>query len=237
MKGKLFGIGIGPGDPELLTLKAKRLIEDMDVIAVPKPAQEKESLALKIVESFIKPTQEILFLVMPMTQDNDILNKSWREGAESLYNKILEGKKVAFLTLGDASLYSTYSYLVKEIKKLDNKVEIETIPGITSFAASAARINVPLTEQEESLLIIPAVDEPQEIAKKLDLADNLVLMKVSRNFPELVAMLKEKNLLEKSVCITRCGQKEERITENLEDLLGSKPDYMSLVIVKGGRDS
>ncbi|MFZ3171446.1 MAG: precorrin-2 C(20)-methyltransferase [Carboxydocellales bacterium] len=234
MKGKLYGLGVGPGDPELLTIKAHRILQEVDIIYVPVSKTEQDSLALSIVRRYLPEDKQVVELHMPMTQNEAILNASWDEGAEQLLTVLQVGKQVAFLTLGDPSLFSTYTYLMHKIKQKAPEITIETIPGITSLAAAAARINLPLAEGEERLTIVPALRDVEQLRDILAESNNVVLMKVSRQYSEIVRVLEEEGCLTDAIMVTRCGQPQERIVYDLRQALGEKIDYMSLIIVKQG---
>lgn len=234
MKGKFYGLGVGPGDPELLTIKAHRILREVDIVCVPISKMEQESLALSIVKPYLQEDKLVMELHMPMTQDETTLEASWSGAAEQILPYLQEGKQVAFLTLGDPSLFSTYTYLLTRIKKLDPEIVVETVPGITSLAAAAARINLPLAEGEERLTIVPALLDVDELTGILAESSNVVLMKVSRQFPEIVRILEQEGRLEDAVMVTRCGQPRERIIGDLRQVAGEKIDYMSLIIIKKG---
>lgn len=164
MKGTLYGIGVGPGDPELLTLKALRLIKEADVIALP-GEEPKETVAYKIVEGAYPELSEktLLPVPMPMTKAPELLEKYHSEGT-ALVKKVLdEGKNVAFLTLGDPTVYSTYIYVHKRIKEMGYPTEI--ISGITSFCAVSAKLNTGLVEKAQMLHVIPASYQVEEALK------------------------------------------------------------------------
>lgn len=234
MKGKFIGIGIGPGDPELLTLKAQRLIQETEIICVPKTSKDKDSVALKIIQPYLSDRQKIVELIMPMTKDKAVLTEHWENASKNILEYLHQGKNVVCVTLGDASLYSTYSYLLKYVKKADPEIEVETVPGITSFAASAARLNLPLAEGNEKLAILPAVEDLAELTKVLDNFENVVLMKVPSRLAEIIDILEAKGSLKKAVLISRCGQEQERIEWDLRILREQKLDYLSLILVKQG---
>ncbi|MGB9660555.1 MAG: precorrin-2 C(20)-methyltransferase [Moorellaceae bacterium] len=234
MTGKFYGLGVGPGDPELITLKARRILQEVPVLAVPTSSEcGRSSLALEVVKQFIRPEQETLYLFLPMSRDPAYLKGSWKSAAEKLVDKLREGKDVAFLTLGDASLYSTYSYLVEMIRKLDPGVSVETVPGITSFSAAAARLNIPLATGEEPLAIIPALQKPEILEELIPRFPNLVLMKVARHYDDIVRILARTGVVKNAVLATRCGQEGESFSWDLEAGVGQKQDYLSLIIVKG----
>lgn len=234
MTAKFFGVGVGPGNPELLTLKAHRVLKEANLLCVPVTGAEKESLALKITAQYIRPDQEILELHLPMTQDLVTLEECWQAAANQIISHLRLGKRVAFLTIGDPSLFSTYTYIMYRVQAQTPEIPVETIPGITSLAAAAARLNQPLSEGEEKLMIVPALKNPEELKEIFKVSANVVLMKVSRQFPEIVRVLEETGHLKEAVLVTRCGQTGERIMWNLREALGEKIDYMSLIIIKKG---
>ena len=192
-KGKLYGIGVGPGDTELLTLKAARILESVPVVFSPKSSKEKDSIALSIVKPILEKRDDykrlmVVAPIFPMIEDKSELEKIWDSAAEMIAQYLDSGRDVAFVTLGDTSIFSTYSYVQK---KLIGRYEIETIPGITSFTACAAAKNEALVEQNDILTIVPKIDE--RLNEVLDYSDSIVLMKASRNTSDLENTIEEKN--------------------------------------------
>jgi precorrin-2/cobalt-factor-2 C20-methyltransferase len=232
MKGKFYGIGVGPGDPELLTLKAYRILNEVDVICIPKSKMERDSVALNIVRPLLKEEKEIVELHMPMTKDAAVLEQEWQAGAAIIASYLQKGKNVAFITIGDAMLYSTYTYLMARVKAIDPDVEVASVPGITSFAASAAALNVPLAEGEERLAIIPSIEDPQKLPEVLSQFHNAVLMKVAPHYDEILDVLDRLGIKDKAVFVSRCSTPMQQLEYDLEKLRGTKPDYLSLILVK-----
>ncbi|GAW91526.1 precorrin-2 C(20)-methyltransferase [Calderihabitans maritimus] len=232
MKGKFFGIGVGPGDPELITLKGYRLLRHVDVVMVPKARKDQSSVALKVIEQYLRSEQEVVELVLPMTRDRETLETYWQEAAKDILNFLQQGKNVAFVTLGDPATYSTYSYVMKKLQEIDPSIEIETVPGITSYSAAASRLNLPLAEGEEKIAIVPLLHHPEELELLTAHFENLVLLKVSSHYRELVDYLERKHLLDKAVLVSRCGHPGEQIERNLRKALDRKPDYLSLILIK-----
>ena len=222
MKGILYGIGVGPGDPELLTLKAIKAIAECDIIAVPDSGTEKQ-LALSIAHAYIgeKP---VMPLDMPMTCDRAELKKSREAAADTIQASLDLGKNVGFLTLGDPLIYSTYSYLHALILSRGYKAKV--IPGVTSFCAAAAALGMPLCEGSQSLHIIPALYENVENALTLD--GTKVLMKSGKKLSELVNQIREKNIDAKMA--QRVGMDGERLFYDLSTDIES--EYFSIIIVK-----
>lgn len=234
MKGKLYGIGVGPGSPDLLTLRAVQVLQQVDIICTPRSTLDNEVIALKVAGAYIPPTTEIIEVHTPMTRDKAVLEAQWQKGAEKIATYLKDGKTVAFITIGDAMLFSTYTYILKRVQALAPDAEVESIPGVTSFAAAAAHLNIALSEGNEKLAIIPAVDDAEQLRTVLDNFPNAVLMKVAGRYDEIVAILQEKGLQDKAVFISKLGYAEQFITYDLESLCGKKQDYLSLIVVKQG---
>ncbi|SFG44499.1 precorrin-2 C20-methyltransferase [Desulfotomaculum arcticum] len=234
MTGIFYGIGVGPGDPELLTIKAQRILSDIDVLCVPKSRMEKDSLALTVVKNAVAREYKILELEFPMSRDQKLLEKCWREAGAQVAAELLSGKNVAFITIGDPTLYSTYGYLLRYIREAHSEIITSTIPGITSISACSAFIQEPLVEREEKLAIIPAAYNLDDLRSVLDLFDSVVLMKVNKRLPELINFFKEIDNVE-TYYVSRCGYPDEFSTSKLEEIEGKNLDYMSLMIVKKAR--
>lgn len=225
MAGKLYGVGVGPGDPELLTIKAVRLIQESDVIAVPGTDKEK-SAAYKIVKQAIPniDEKEIVTIPMPMTKDPVILEESHKNGVLAIQKILESGRQVAFLTLGDPTVYSTYIYIHKQV--LENGFGVEIVSGITSFCAVSARLNMGLVEKAEPLHIIPA---SYQIDEALKLEGTKVLMKAGKKIAQVKAHLKSLNA--KAVMIENCGMDNEKIYSSVDEI-PEDAGYYSLIIVK-----
>lgn len=225
MSGTLYGIGVGPGDPELLTLKAIRTIKESDIIAVPRE-QKEQSVAYQIVKQVIEDIDEklILPIYMPMTKDRQQLQKSHQKGAEKIIEYLEQGKKVAFLTLGDPTIYSTYLYLHRLIEDRGYKTEI--VSGVPSFCAVSARLNQGLVENKEQLHIIPS---SYDLRDSLHLPGTKILMKAGKKLGAVKAQLAQ--LDSQVYMIENCGMENEKIYKSIEEI---KEDagYYSLIIVK-----
>ena len=181
MKGTLYGVGVGPGDPELMTLKAVRLIRENMIIAVP-GADPKETVAYKIAVQAVPELaeKELLPIYMPMTHDPEELERNHAKGAKSLEEVLDQGKNIVFLTLGDPCVYSTFSYLQKRVEK--DGYHTELVSGITSFCAAAARLNIPLSEWNEQLHVVPAV---HRLDSTLNESGNYILMKSGKKMNQV----------------------------------------------------
>ena len=223
-KGKLYGVGVGPGDPELLTRKAERVLREADIVAVPdKGAGEKT--ALNIVSDLVAG-KELLYCPAPMVRDQAVLEASYQESADRICARLDEGKTVAFITLGDPTVYSTYIYVHKKV--LARGYEAELIPGVPSFCAVAARLNTSLCEGAERLLIVPA---SHDAADCLDIRANKVFMKAGKAIGELQGQLAERGLLEHASLVANCGMEGELVCPRFADMTDGT-GYFSIVLVK-----
>ncbi len=228
MSGKLYGVGVGPGDPELLTLKALRLIKENQAIAVP-GNDIYTSVAYKIVKGAYEGLDEkTLFPVaMPMTKDPAVLQANHEKAADDVEKYLKEGQNVVFLTLGDPTVYSTYLYVHKRILKRGYEAEI--VSGITSFCAVAARLNMGLVEMAEPLHVIPATYKAQEMDQILELPGTKVLMKTGKKMQQVRESIL--NSGQDAVMIENCGMEDEKIYRSAEEIPESS-GYYSLIIVK-----
>jgi len=224
-KGKLYGVGVGPGDKELITQKALRVLRECDVIAVPL-MKNGERTAFNIVESYIKD-KPVINCEMPMNKNFKNLSKNYDKIGDILETELENGRDVAFITLGCPTVYSTYTQINSII--LNRGYETEIIPGITSFSASAAKLNISLCERNEPLIVLPA--SYNEIKDFLHIKGTKVLMKASKEIHKTLATLKEENLLDTSYMAERCGMKNERIYKNLNNV-NQNTSYFSTIIVK-----
>lgn len=231
MQGIFYGVGVGPGDPELLTLKAVKVIQAADVIIAPRTEKKDESTAFGIAKPYIRQETTVLELTFPMIYQADALSDAWRENRDRICALLAEGKKVVFLTLGDPMLYSTYIYVFNLLA--DSGYPRETIPGITSFCAISSRLGYPLAEGNDVLSIIPATADPAALEKALAAADSVVLLKVNRDFEGLVAELDRNGLVQNAVLVTRCGHADEEIVRDIRTVAGKKVNYLSAIVTRG----
>lgn len=228
MIGKFYGIGVGPGDPELITLKAAKILGSADVVCAPKSSEDKKSIALAIAKAHTK-NAKIIQPIFPMSKNVKEMEKSWDEATEMIFSELKEGRDVAFITIGDPLFYSTYSYILKKMKKNHSEVEVETIPGVSSLSACFAQLNLPLAERNEKIAVLPAAYGLKEL-KKLDF-DAMVLMKVSRSFDKIVENLEKLGLKESAIFVSRCGS-DDFFSSDLDSMLGKEIDYLSMIIIK-----
>lgn len=229
MNGTLFCIGVGPGDPELLTRKAVRLLERCPVWAAPKTSGGR-SVALSIAAQAVKPgTRRMLPLSFPMTRDPEKQDESYRRAAEALCACLAGGQDAALLTLGDVSIYSTAGHVLARVEQRGFPVEI--CAGVPSFSAAAAALHLPLTQRREPLLVLPA-DHP-DLAALLRFPGTKVLLKAGSRLPELKALLKEAGLLEKTRAVLDCGMPTQRLWHSAADLPDALGYFLTLIVPEG----
>ncbi|KRF67370.1 precorrin-2 C20-methyltransferase [Bacillus sp. Soil768D1] len=230
--GTLYGLGVGPGDPELITVKAFRVIQESPVIAYPKKRKGSKSYAHRIVEVYIRPEEkDMLGLVFPMTKDQTILDREWNETVEKVWQKLYEGKDVAFVTEGDPLLYSTFIHMMKLMQELHPEVEIKTVPGISSFNGSASRLGIALADGDDHVAIIPARDDYEAMKKAIEDHDAVVFIKVAKVIDLMITVLRDLDLLEKASVVTKVTSDEEVIW-NLSELEGLELEYLTLMVVR-----
>lgn len=232
--GNFYGIGLGPGDPELLTMKAIHIIQRADCIFVPKSNTKEDSLALEIVQDYVRG-KRVTEQVYPMTKDKSVLDSAWLKSAEEIRAEVINGNNVAYLTLGDPMTFSTYIYLLRQLNTLLPEHAIHTIPGITSYNAAACAANFPLLMGDERLAVIPVPKDITELRSIIEAFDTIVLMKVAKKLDEVIQLLEEMQLSENALFASYIGQRDAYLTCDIISLKGSGRGYMSVLIVKGIR--
>ncbi|MEM3382931.1 MAG: precorrin-2 C(20)-methyltransferase [Nitrososphaerales archaeon] len=240
MAGKIIGIGIGPGDPELITIKALKALKTADVICVPKSRLEKTSMALSTIKHILEEREkypEVIELIFPMIRDESELKRLWNKNAEIVADKVKKGDTLAFVTLGDPFFYSTFIYLYHRLKEMYPEIELEIIPGITSLTACSASSKIPLAEKNETVVIIPYNIGSKQIEEMAKYADNLVFMKGTKHIKDLVPILERVGFTKNSTIIfaKRCTMPEEKvIVGKLSDVQNWDicEDYFSMTVIK-----
>ena len=226
-KGTLYGVGVGPGDPELLTLKAVRLLQRCQVIAAPR-TKSGEALALDIVSRALPlEGKTILPLYFSMERDKVLIRAAHEKAADAIQLHLDAGEDVAMLNLGDVSIYATGGYLMDLLR--ERGYETAMIPGVPSFCATAARLDTALVSWGSPLHIIPVGREPLETG--LALPGTKVLMKAGSRLPELVEALRQTGQLDGAVLVENCGLPGERVCTDLSRC-PEDTGYFATVIVK-----
>ncbi|MDO8662740.1 MAG: precorrin-2 C(20)-methyltransferase [Candidatus Omnitrophota bacterium] len=232
IKGKLYGVGIGPGDPKLLTLRAKEILNEVKTIFVPKASEGGKSCARSIVEALALGDKNFIELTFPMTKDKNKLQSYWLNAAKIIVEELKKNKAAAFVTIGDPFIYSTYIYLLETLRSNFPYLETETIPGISAFGAAAASIGLPLLKGDEKMAILPVVKNLKGLKEALKEFDTVVLMKIGSKLESIIRLLKKMKLLASSVLISHAGQANERIVRDLASLEDKNLGYLSVIIVR-----
>jgi len=230
--GCLYGVGVGPGDPELLTRKALRILQQVPVICTPQSENSADSYALEIVSEFLdRSKQEILRLTFP-TDDAEGAAGVWRRGAETIAEKLLAGQDVAFITEGDPMLYSTFAYVLEGIQSSHPSIPVEIVPGVSSVMAAAASAAIPLVTHGQRLAILPAVYGIDDLREAIASYDTIVLMKVNRTLLQALANLETLGLAGRGIYVRRASTTSERVVTDLSQLTEEDLDYFSLLIIR-----
>ena len=230
MQGIFYGIGVGPGDPELLTLKAINTLKKIDAVIAPKTEKKEGSVALSIAKPYLRDDVEIVYQTFPMVRDFAEDKITFADNKQEILSLLDAGKNVAFLTLGDPMFYSTYIYVFQLLREAE--VKIETIPGVPAFLAISSYIGRELSFGNDIMTVIPATADREKISAALNFSDTTVLMKVYKNFSEVVDMLSAENMLEEAVLVSRAGLDGEKILTDLSAHKADKLNYLSTILTR-----
>jgi precorrin-2/cobalt-factor-2 C20-methyltransferase len=235
--GKLYGIGVGPGDPEWITVKGARVLSQCKQIFVPKSRDERDSAALNIAQGYLNSEAQVHDLSFPMITDQKKLALHWDESAGQLAEVLRTGEDCCFLTLGDLFLYSTYIYLLRAVRKILPDLEVISIPGINAFSAAAALTEFPVGEAKEQVTIIPTADDLGAVRQALSQGGTVVLMKIGKRLNSILDILEEEGLMDQAVFVGRAGQEGQQIETDLKRLRNQIPTtgYLSIILVHAER--
>ena len=240
-QGTLYGIGVGPGDPDLITVKGATILAGCAHVFVPKARKGAESVALSIAQKHINPQAEIHEILFPMTTDRSELEKRWEESAKVIAEVLETGADACFLTLGDALLYSTYIYMLRALRRKIPDVKVVTVPGITAFSAAASLAEFPVGEAKEPITIVPTADDLEDVRRAISLGGTVVLMKIGKRLNQILDLLEDVGAMENGVFVSHAGMEAQRIETDLRNLRGeeSEAGYLSIILVrgKGGKTS
>ncbi len=231
MLGKLFGIGVGPGEPDLLTVRAVEILKQAGHIFTPVSRTGAKSVAYKIARRFVPEDTPVTPLLFPMIKDRTELNGQWMENYQKIDAVIRNGVSSAFITLGDSSTYSTFGVVARLFRQYSPDVELVTIPGVTSYCYSAALSGMPLVEGQEILSVASANDTEERIRSVIDSSDTIVFLKTYRNQDRLMQIVKEKGLLDCCTYIKRCGMAGQEVIQDIRNM-PDNPEYLSLIVLK-----
>jgi len=230
--GTLFGIGAGAGDPELITVKGLRILRQVSIVAFPAGVRGKPGVAEQIIDPWLLPEQKRLALTFPYVQDDAELTQAWETAADRVWEELRLGQDVAFVSEGDVSFYSTFTYLAQTLQARHPEAIVQTIPGICSPMAAAAALGIPLTVRAQKLLVLPALYSVTELETALATADVVVLMKVSSVYSQVWSVLKRWGLLSRSFVIERATLPNQVIYADLSDRPTLELPYFSLMVVQ-----
>jgi precorrin-2/cobalt-factor-2 C20-methyltransferase len=232
--GTLHCLGIGPGDPDLVTVKAACLLGDARHVVAPVARIKAESLALAIARPHIGPQARIHERVFPMTADRAELTARWDEAAAAIDELLLGGDDVCFPTLGDPLLYSTALYLARALRRRRPAVRIQFVPGVTAFSAVAAITQVPVGEAKLPVTIVPtADDEPETIRRALATGGTVVLMKIGKRLGAILDLLADSGALARAVMVSRAGLPDQQVFTDLVALraAGADTEYLAIILI------
>jgi precorrin-2/cobalt-factor-2 C20-methyltransferase len=229
----VYAVGVGPGDPELVTRKAERILRSADVILAPVSNPSEASVALETIREFIDENrQKIIVHQFPMTSDRSRLIPAWQEAAALIATYAEAGRSVAFITIGDPLFYSTFIYLLRILREQWPLLPIEIIPGISSINAAASQAILPLVEGDEKMVVIPATAGLEQIMAALAHYETVVLLKVKPIFQEIITLLRATGREHSTVFVERVGSSRQKVLTDFIEIAEYSPDYLSLMIIK-----
>ncbi|MEO5968529.1 MAG: precorrin-2 C(20)-methyltransferase [Bdellovibrionia bacterium] len=231
--GKLYGVGVGPGATDLLTLRAVNILNTVDVIAIPKSSDHVRPFAWRICSPVVQenPKQEKIFLMFPMTKDSTILIPAWDHAFGEIGKRLEQGLNVAFITQGDPSVYSSWGYLLDESQARWPGIQVEIVPAVSSITAIPAILRTPLADGQERFCVLPATYGIEDLPKLIQDFDTIILTKVGRMIPQLVDILKKLELLHTATYVSYGTTDQEHVVKDLETIKNDKCDYFSTVMI------
>ena len=230
--GILYGISVGTGDPDLITVKGLRILQTVDIVTFPQGIGDKLGVAEKIIRQWLKPQQTTIALDFPYVREQDILESAWHKSAKIIWQYLQQGNNVAFACEGDVSFYSTFTYLASTLKQLHPEAIIETVPGVCSPTAAASDLQIPLTVSNQRLTILPAMYTVADLETALDSAEVVVLLKVSSVYQQVWQILQKRGLLNSSWVVEKASCSDRKIYHNLQLHPHLKLPYFSLLLIQ-----
>ena len=229
--GRFYGVGVGPGDPELLTVRAQRLLQQMGVICYTELDNGAPSFALGVVSSLVTDHAELLPIVIP-SDDSPVSHETWHLAAERIGARIRDGLDVAFITEGDPMLYSEYPHLFEHLQDEIPELQAEIVPGVPSVMAAAASSGIPLVSQGQRLAILPAVYGIDDLREAITNFDTIVLMETDQNLMRALANLESLGLAGHAIYVRQASTASERVIHDISKVTAEDLDYFSLLIIK-----
>jgi precorrin-2/cobalt-factor-2 C20-methyltransferase len=240
---KLYCVGCGPGDPDLLTIKAIKLIESAQTIFAPTARDGRPSAALNIAKKYLKNSTKTISLIFPMIKDKESLKECWKRNTQEIVDSVKSGKRVVYLTVGDPALYSTWIYIHRELIRHYKHIEVEIVPGIASMCAFAAKTKMSLVEGDETLGIVPACYDLERVKKTANSCDTVIFLKDGRYFDSVIEMLHESGFEgDSTIAVAQDLWAEEEIMKvtklsELKRTKGTTQKYFSIMVAKKKNDT
>jgi len=242
MQGTFYVVGVGPGDPQLMTLKAAKILEKCAVWFVPSAFDNGGSMALKIASGVISSEgKTILSHRFPMKQihrgesPDPEVKSAWQSAAKIIMASLADGQDVVFPTLGDPAIYSTGFYICETLQEYGSPFQVEIVPGVSAIGASSAAAAMPLCLGDERLVVIPATFENDRLQEILELSDVVVFMKVYKVMERLVGLLEDLGLVDNAVLVERCSLEDQHIWTDVREAVGRDIHYFSTIVVRKER--
>ncbi len=230
--GRLYGIGVGPGDPELLTVKAQRLLQSVPAVCFTQLDDGRPSYALSVVQEFLADPKPAFIPIIVPSDDTPVSDETWRDAASRISEHLLQGRDVAFITEGDPMLYSEFSNLLACVRSGYPDLAVEVIPGVSSVMAAAASSAVSLVTHGQRLAILPAVYGIDDLREAIRNYDTIVLMEVNHTLLQALANLENLGLAGKAIYVRRATTQREEVVQDIQQLTEEDLDYFSLLIIK-----
>jgi precorrin-2/cobalt-factor-2 C20-methyltransferase len=229
----LYGVGVGPGAPDLLTLRAQRVLRQVPVLVLPRSNDHTPSMAWRIARPVVGEVegQERVFVTLPMSKDPARLRPAWDLACQAIGARLERGLSVAFVTEGDPSLFSSFIYLAREAPRRWPAVTVEIVPGVSSLGAVPAAAHLPLADGQERIAIVPANYGTNDLVEVLRAFDTVVLMKIGSEMPRVIAALEATELLGKAVYVSKASMAEQHIERDLRAVARTHGDCFAMVVV------
>ena len=227
----LYGISVGTGDPELITVKALRILQNSQIVAFPSGIDNRPGTAQSIISGWLQPHQQTLPLEFPYVRDSQTLHQAWDAAARQVGAYLQQGIDVSFACLGDLSFYGTFTYLAQTLQQLYPQIKIVTVPGVCSPMAIASALGIPLTVNRQRLAILPAIYGIEELSTALDWAEVVVLLKVNSVYRQVWQVLQQRDLLNSSWIVEKATFPEQKIYSNLSNYPQLDLSYFSIMLI------
>ncbi|MDQ7783410.1 MAG: precorrin-2 C(20)-methyltransferase [Desulfomonilaceae bacterium] len=234
--GTLYGIGVGPGDPELITVKGARLLAECRHVFVPRGRLASDCLALSIARTHMNPRAVVEEIVFPMTSDPVELSREWDRQVRPIAEILQRGLDACYVTLGDTLLYSTYVHMLGALRRRLPDASVVTLPGVPAFSAVAALAEFPMGTGRETITIVPGTDDLANITRALAAGGTIILMKIGKRLKSVLNLLDREGVLDRAVFVSHAGLENEIVEKDLRKLRDDTRDEtgnLSVILVHG----